>query len=248
MAFFISSNSCLNSSWPKINATRKYERDRNKSRCRRCHRPNGNGRTVGGKGNAKAAKINPRFAVDVSALLFPSTGSAIPCINANVTGISAVVVVIRRPNGNRRAVGGKGNALAAIITRRFAVDVSALLFPSTGSAIPCVNTNVTGVRAVARRYHSPQWQPSCRRRKGKRYAAIIIRRFAVDVSALLFPSTCSAIPCVNTNVTGSKSRCASLPCAPMATVVPSEERETLSPLNHPPLRRRCQRLAVPKHL
>ena len=56
----------------------------------------------------------------------------------------AVAVVIRRPNGNRRAVGGKGNALAAHITRRFAVDVSALLFPSIVIAIPCVNTNVTG--------------------------------------------------------------------------------------------------------
>ena len=83
----------------------------------------------------------------------------------------AVAVVTIRPNGNRRAVGGKGNAPAAIITRRFAVDVSALLFPSTCSAIPCVNTNVTGVRAVA---------------------VVII--------------------------------------APMATVVPSEERETLMPL------------------
>ena len=61
----------------------------------------------------------------------------------------AVAVVIIRPNSNRRAVGGKGNAHAAMIIRRFAVDVSALLFPSTCSAIPCVNTNVTGVRAVA---------------------------------------------------------------------------------------------------
>ena len=58
------------------------------------------------------------------------------------------------------------------------------------------------------------------------HAAIIIRRFAVDVSALLFPSTCSAIPCVNTNVTGVRPL-PSLPFAPIATVVPSEERETL---------------------
>ena len=112
-------------------------------------RPNGNRRAVGGKGNAIAAHIIRRFAVDVSALLFPSTCSAIPCVNTNVTGVRAVgAVVTRRPNGNGRTVGGKGNAPAAIIIRRFAVDVSALLFPSTCSAIPCVNTNVTGVRAV----------------------------------------------------------------------------------------------------
>ena len=112
-------------------------------------RPNSNGRAVGGKRNATAALIIRRFAVDVSALLFPSTCSAIPCVNTNVTGVRAVAVVMIRPNSNGRAVGGKGNAPAAIITRRFAVDVSALLFPSTCSAIPCVNTNVTGVRAVA---------------------------------------------------------------------------------------------------
>ena len=89
---------------------RKYERDRSKSRCRRYRRPNGNRRAVGGKGNAPAAPITRRFAVDVSALLFPSTCSAIPCVNTNVTGVRAVAVVTIRPNGNRRAVGGKGNA------------------------------------------------------------------------------------------------------------------------------------------
>ena len=111
-------------------------------------RPNSNRRAVGGKGNATAALITRRFAVDVSALLFPSTCSAIPCVNTNVTGVRAVAGVSQRPNGNRRAVGGKGNAIAALITRRFAVDVSALLFPSTCSAIPCVNTNVTGVEPL----------------------------------------------------------------------------------------------------
>ena len=76
---------------------------------------------------------------------------------------------------------------------------------------------------------------------------MIIRRFAVDVSALLFPSTCSAIPCVNTNVTGARA-VAVVRYAPIATVVPSEERETLCRSDHPTLRRRCQRLADPKHL
>ena len=74
-------------------------------------RPNGNRRAVGGKGNAIAAHITRRFAVDVSALLFPSTCSAIPCVNTNVTGVRAVAVVTIRPNGNGRAVGGKRNAL-----------------------------------------------------------------------------------------------------------------------------------------
>ena len=79
-------------------------------------RPNSNCRAVGGKGNAIAAIITRRFAVDVSALLFPSTCGAIPCVNTNVTGGSAVAVVINRPNSNGRAVGGKGNAIAAMIT------------------------------------------------------------------------------------------------------------------------------------
>ena len=122
-----------------------------------------------------------------------------------MTGVRAVAVVIMRPNGNRRAVGGKGNALAAIIIRRFAVDVSALLFPSTCSAIPCVNTNVTGVRAVAVVTMRPNGNRRAVGGKGNAIAALIIRRFAVDVSALLFPSTCSAIPCVNTNVTGVRA-------------------------------------------
>ena len=69
-------------------------------------------------------------------------------MHPHVTGIKAVAVVITRSNGNGRAVGGKRND-TAIITRCFAVDVSALLFPSTCYAIPCVNTNVTGVSAVA---------------------------------------------------------------------------------------------------
>ena len=189
-------------------------------------RPNGNRRAVGGKGNAIAALITRRFAVDVSALLFPSTCSAIPCVNTNVTGVRAVAVVIMRPNGNRRAVGGKGNAPAALIIRRFAVDVSALLFPSTCSAIPCVNTNVTGVRAVAVVTMRPNGNRRAVGGKGNAIAALITRRFAVDVSALLFPSTCSAIPCVNTNVTGVRA-VAVVTYAPMATVVPSEERETL---------------------
>ena len=153
---------------------RKYERDRSKSRCRRYQSPQWQPSCRRRKGKRSAASIIRRFAVDVSALLFPSTGSAIPCVNTNVTGVRAVAVVTIRPNGNRRAVGGKGNAIAALITRRFAVDVSALLFPSTGSAIPCVNTNVTGAEPLP-----------------------------------------------------------SLPSAPMATVVPSEERETLQPLKSP---------------
>ena len=165
-------------------------------------RPNSNGRAVGGKGNATAAIITRRFAVDVSALLFPSTCRAIPCVNTNVTGEIAVAVVTMRPNGNCRAVGGKRNALAATITRRFAVDVSALLIPSTCSAIPCVNTNLTGVFAVAVVTIRPNSNGRAVGGKGNALAAIIIRRFAVDVSALLFPSTCGAIPCVNTNVTG----------------------------------------------
>ena len=168
-------------------------------------RPNSNRRAVGGKGNAPAANITRRFAVDVSALLFPSTGSAIPCVNTNVTGVRAVAVVTMRPNGNRRAVGGKRNAPAAIIFRRFAVDVSALLFPSTCSAIPCVNTNVTGDKAVAGVPRRPNSNRRAVGGKGNATAAIIFRRFAVDVSALLFPSTCSAIPCVNTNVTGARA-------------------------------------------
>ena len=113
-----------------------------------------------------------------------------PPVNTNVTGVRAVAVVTNRPNGNRRAVGGKGNAIAALITRRFAVDVSALLFPSTCSAIPCVNTNVTGVRAVAVVIRRPNGNRRTVGGKGNANAAIIIRRFAVDVSALLFPSTC----------------------------------------------------------
>ena len=165
-------------------------------------RPNSNGRAVGGKGNAKAAIIIRRFAVDVSALLIPSTCSAIPCVNTNVTGVMCRCRRYDRPNSNGRAVGGKGNAIAAMITRRFAVDVSALLFPSTCSAIPCVNTNVTGVRAVAVVIRRPNSNGRAVGGKGNAKAAIIIRRFAVDVSALLIPSTCSAIPCVNTNVTG----------------------------------------------
>jgi hypothetical protein len=48
-----------------------------------------------------------------------------PRVNTNVTGVRAVAVVIRRPNSNCRAVGGKGNATAAMINRRCAVDVSA---------------------------------------------------------------------------------------------------------------------------
>ena len=108
-------------------------------------RPNCNCRAVGGKRNAFAAPIIRRFAVDVSALLIPCTCGAIPCVNTNVTGGRAVGVVTIRPNCNCRAVGGKRNAIAAFIIRRFAVDVSALLIPSTCGAIPCVNTNVTGV-------------------------------------------------------------------------------------------------------
>ena len=86
---------------------RKYERDRSQAVAVVIRRPNSNGRAVGGKGNANAAIINRRFAVDVSALLFPSTCNAIPCVNTNVTGARAVAVVIRRPNSNGRAVGGK---------------------------------------------------------------------------------------------------------------------------------------------
>ena len=44
-----------------------------------------------------------------------------PCVNTNVTGVRAVAGVKSRPNSNRRTVGGKGNANAAPITRRFAV-------------------------------------------------------------------------------------------------------------------------------
>ena len=168
-------------------------------------RPNSNRRAVGGKGNGKAAIIFRRFAVDVSALLFPSTCSAIPSVNSNVTGVRAVAGVTRRPNGNRRAVGGKGNAIAALIYLRFAVDVSALLFPSTCNAIPSVNSNVTGVRAVAVVTIRPNGNRRAVGGKGNAIAALIIRRFAVDVSALLFPSTGSAIPCVNTNVTGVRA-------------------------------------------
>ena len=147
------------------------------------YRPNGDGGAVGGKGNASATIITRRFAVDVSALLFPSACGAIPCVNTNVTGGIAVAVVTIRTNSNGRAVGGKGNAPAAIIIRRFAVDVSALLFPSTCSAIPCVNTNVTRGIAVAVVTHRPN--SNCRAVGGKRnaMAAVIIRRFAVDVSA-----------------------------------------------------------------
>ena len=168
-------------------------------------RANGNCRAIGGKENASAAKIRQRSAVDVSALLIPSTCSAIPCVNTNLTGVRAVAVVLIRPNGNCCAVGGKRNALAAIITRRFAVDVSALLFPSTCSAIPCVNTNVTGGRAAAVVLIRPNG--NCCAVGGKRnaLAALIVLRFAVDVSALLFPSTCSAIPSVNSNVTGVRA-------------------------------------------
>ena len=111
-------------------------------------RPNGNGRAVGGKRDATAALIIRRFAVDVCALLIPSTCGAIPGVNTGVARIIPIPVIHTRPNGDYGAVGGKGNAIAAIITRRFAVDVIALLFPSTCGAIPGVNTNVTGVRAV----------------------------------------------------------------------------------------------------
>ena len=128
----------------------KYERDR---RCCRCgvglRRPNRNYSAVGGKRNAIATVITRRFAVDVSDLLSPSTCNAIPCVNTNVTGAGAVAGVMISPNSNGGAVGGKRNATAAPIIRRFAVDVSALLFPSTCGAIPCVNTNVTGAIAVA---------------------------------------------------------------------------------------------------
>ena len=98
-----------------------------------------------------------------------------------------------------------------------------------------------------RRYDAPQLQRSCRRRKEKRYAAIIIRRFAVDVSALLFPSTCSAIPCVNTNVTGVRPL-PSLPSPQWQRSCRRRKGKRYCRYNHPPLRRRCQRLAVPKHL
>jgi hypothetical protein len=163
-------------------------------------------------------------------LLFPSTCSAIPCVNTNVTRASAVGVVQWRPNSNGRAVGGKRNAIAAIIIRRFAVDVGALLFPSTCSTIPCVNTNVTGGIAVAVVKIRPNSNGRAVGGKRNAIAAIIIRRFAVDVSALLFPSACGAIPCVNTNVTRASRRCRRYRSAPIATVVPSEERETLQPL------------------
>ena len=168
-------------------------------------RPNGNGRAVGGKGNAPAALITRRFAVDVSALLFPSTCSAIPCVNTNVTGVSAVAVVTIAPIATVVPSEERETLLAAPIIRRFAVDVSALLFPSTCSAIPCVNTNVTGVRAVAVVMIRPNSNCRAVGGKGNAPAALITRRFAVDVSALLFPSTCSAIPCVNTNVTGGRA-------------------------------------------
>ena len=46
---------------------------------------------------------------------------SLPCVNTNVTGVRAVAGVKSRPNSNRRTVGGKGNANAAPITRRFAV-------------------------------------------------------------------------------------------------------------------------------
>ena len=106
-----------------------------------------------------------------------------PPVNTNVTGIRAVVEVKSRPNSNGRAVGGKGNAPAALITRRFAVDVSALLFPSACGAIPCVNTNVTGGIAVAVVTHRPNSNGRAVGGKRNAIAAIIIRRFAVDVSA-----------------------------------------------------------------
>ena len=193
-------------------------------------RPNGNGRAVGGKGNATAAIITRRFAVDVSALLFPSTCSAIPCVNTNVTGAKCRCRRYDAPQWQRSCRRRKEKRYAATITRRFAVDVSALLIPSTCSAIPCVNTNVTGVSAVAVVTSRPNSNRRAVGGKGNALAAIIIRRFAVDVSALLFPSTCGAIPCVNTNVTGVRA-VAVVTYAPMATVVPSEESETLLPLS-----------------
>ena len=120
-----------------------------------------------------------------------------------MTAAVAVAVGLRRPNRNYSAVGGKRNAIATVITRRFAVDVSDLLSPSTCNAIPCVNTNVTGAGAVAGVMISPNSNGGAVGGKRNATAAPIIRRFAVDVSALLFPSTCGAIPCVNTNVTGA---------------------------------------------
>jgi len=95
-----------------------------------------------------AIQITRRFAVDVAALLFPRTRVAIPRVNTNVTGVISIVVVIWRSNSNCSAVSRKRDALATPISRRFPVDIAALLFPRARVAIPRVNTNVTRVPAI----------------------------------------------------------------------------------------------------
>ena len=149
----------------------KYERDRSQSRCRRYQSPQW-------QRSCRRRKVKRYCRLNHPPLRRRCLRLAVPkhlwCYSRSKYERDRSKSRCRRytrPNGNGRAVGGKGNATAAMITRRFAVDVSALLFPSTCGAIPGVNTNVTGVRAVAV-VHAPQWQRSCRRRKGKRYAAI----------------------------------------------------------------------------
>ena len=59
------------------------------------------------------------FLVDSATRRIPSSVrlKSIPRVHPHVTGVNAVAGVINRPNGNRRAVGGKGNAPAAPIIR-----------------------------------------------------------------------------------------------------------------------------------
>ena len=80
---------------------------------------------IAGERNAEAAVITSGFSIDIATELIPA--GAVPLVDARMARTIAIAIVVGGTNGDGAAIAGERNALAALITSGFSVDVGAEL-------------------------------------------------------------------------------------------------------------------------